>query len=902
MHAIIFLSDLRRNDIALAGGKAANLGELIAGGFPVPPGFCILTQAYWDYINYNHLQSTILSLIKTVDLNNPRSADSASQAIRTLFERSVPPLELSDDILEAYHTLGEVQPVAVRSSATAEDLPELSFAGQQDTFLNIIGEEQLLMAVRQAWSSLWTSRAIVYRLKNKIPHEDVALAVVVQQMVSSEASGILFTANPLSGRRGEIVIDAVFGMGEALVSGQVEPDQYLIEPGATYIRKTLGEKALASRPLASGGVQMQKEDANLQQALPDNAILELVRLGRNLEEHFKQPQDAEWAWAGEKLYIVQSRPITSLYPLPERLPGKSLSVLGSFGALQGMLDPMTPLGQDIIKSYEVGLGLRFGRSYTIENQPLFFSAGERLFMNITPLLHNRFGRRIILGVLGAIEPGTRPAVKAILDEPVFTPGKRALSASAFFTLTKFILPVLARVPGNMIAPDAARRRLSLRIDKFLRQVERRASSARLLTDWLALSDYFMDALPRLMVYHIIPKFGPAVGMLYVLNHLGNNLPEGRNLALEITRGLPYNVTTEMDLELWKTSQAIQKDETSLSLFSAWEARALAEAYMHGKLPLISQAALADFISRYGFRGPGEIDIGRPRWRDDPIPLIQALQGYLAIHDAAQSPDEIFHRGAQRAQQAISELANGLRQKPGGFLRASYVRFAARRVRALSGLREMPKFIAVRTMGYLRQGLLATAECMVAAHLLEQPDDIFFLHISELNELAALQNPDATWSPDIAQVTFAKQIFAKIAERRQRYIRELARQQIPRLLLSDGRAFYEGIANIQTDRSFHGEPVSPGVVEGLVRVVFDPRRAELQPGEILVCPGTDPSWTPLFLSAVGIVMEVGGLMTHGSVVAREYGIPAVVGVTQATQRLKTGQRIRLDGSTGRIDLL
>jgi pyruvate,water dikinase len=299
--------------------------------------------------------------------------------------------------------------------------------------------------------------------------------------------------------------------------------------------------------------------------------------------------------------------------------------------------------------------------------------------------------------------------------------------------------------------------------------------------------------------------------------------------------------------------------------------------------------VAGFLRRYGMRGLAEIDVGCPRWREDPNPIMQVLQSYLWIASPDQAPDVVFERGRAAAEMEIQRLAVAIRRAKGGWLKARLVRWAAYRMRALIGLRESPKFAAIRSLSIVREMLLAGGGDLVKAGVLSRADDVFFFRLSELDALAVGERCD--WA-------------ALARDRRQVYAHERLRRQVPRLLLSDGQAFYEGILTPPNEGSavLTGSPVSPGVVEGAVRVVFDPRGTQLTPGEILVCPGTDPSWTPLFLAAGGLVMEVGGLMTHGSVVAREYGIPAVVGVHQVTRRLRTGQRVRVDGTTGRIVIL
>jgi pyruvate,water dikinase len=294
-----------------------------------------------------------------------------------------------------------------------------------------------------------------------------------------------------------------------------------------------------------------------------------------------------------------------------------------------------------------------------------------------------------------------------------------------------------------------------------------------------------------------------------------------------------------------------------------------------------------FLDKYGMRGIGEIDLGQPRWREDPTPVMHTLQSYLQI-DPEFAPDVLFRKGAKAAEEAIENLAAEARHQRGGWIKEKLVRAAARRVRLLMGARESPKFFAIRAMGLVRKFLLEVGAEFAASGTITRPDDLFFLHVAELKAMARREPQD--WN-------------ALITRRRLTYQRELRRRQVPRVLVSDGRAFHQGVgAGTDTGDIITGSPVSPGIAEGIVHVVLDPRNARLVPGEILVCPGTDPAWTPLFMTAGGLVMEVGGMMTHGSVVAREYGIPAVVGVHQATLKLKDGQLIRLDGTTGRIAIL
>ncbi len=430
-HPILPL-DSDKATLPLVGGKGANLARLAQAKLPVPNGFLITTEAYRSYVQANNLSPFIQETVTGLQADNPSALSAASQAIRAQFSAGTMPEEVKTAVSHAYQKSADnlVAPVAVRSSATAEDLPDMSFAGQQDTFLNVIGEAALLKAVVDCWSSLWTARAIGYRARNSIPNEDVALAVVVQEMVPSEASGVLFTANPLNGKRSEMVIDATFGLGEALVSGLVEPDQYIISDDAiaddAIIQKTLGAKATVIHGQDGGGITTEQIEAADKQAIPDEVISELAALGKETAVLFQFPQDIEWAWADGKLHLLQSRPITSLFPIPDgakRMVKQNgqLQLMFSFGAVQGMLDPITPLGQDTLKGAISGLASAFGHQFNIETQSLVWHAAERLWVNVTALIRHPIGRKAMRGFFPMIVPGAMNAVETLWNDPRVRP-------------------------------------------------------------------------------------------------------------------------------------------------------------------------------------------------------------------------------------------------------------------------------------------------------------------------------------------------------------------------------------------------------------------------------------------------------------------------------------------------
>lgn len=880
--------------LARAGGKGANLAELARAGFAVPPGFIITTEAYSAFVEANQLRGRILALIQNISPDDLATLENTSAQIRALFEQGAVPTDIAGAIISIYHELFKQQgsdsttqpPVAVRSSATAEDLPGLAFAGQQDTFLNVVGEDAVLGAVKKCWSSLWTARAMSYRAHNHIAAE-VALAVVVQKMIASESSGVLFTANPVTGRRGEMVIDASFGLGEAIVSGQVDPDHYVMNSHDWRItERKLGAKEIAIVPRAEGGTEQVQRSGAQGHALPDAQIIELAQSAQRVAELFGSPQDIEWAWANRQIYLLQSRPITSLYPLPENdKPSGGLRVYVNFNSIQGVTEPLTPMGIDSLRLLFSGVPRLLRLRSTMRE--LLPDAGGRLFMDMTDLVRDPRLRNSVLALLAQSDPGAQQTLRRLIDEGRIEP-KRVLTPLRAITLFLALLPILRRVFAALLAPEQVRPRVLANADQFIAQTLDHARAAHDLGARLRAMENDLSHAEEIS-FAIMPTVLPVFGAIPILNRwLSEWLGEKQGAALQLMRGLPNNATTEMDLNLWAVALTIRSDPAALAEMRTQSSGALVEKYRQGQLPAEAQRALTEFLQKYGMRTVAEIDIGKPRWRDDPTPILQALLGYLQLDDASLAPDVLFQRNKERAERLAVEYIARSRKTRWGWLRAKLIGGIIRRMRALSGLREVPLFYMIRTLDIYRTVLFDSARELVARGELECTEDIFFIPLDALEQFAQSQTIDM------------KSI---VATHRTEYERERARKQMPRILFSTGEAFYEGVSDATVyGNDLVGESVSPGVVDGRVRVVLDPRGARLEPGEILVCPATDPGWTPLFLTAGGLVMEIGGVITHGSVVAREYGIPAVVGVHNATTRLKTGQRVRVDGNRGCVTIV
>jgi phosphohistidine swiveling domain-containing protein len=880
MSLLVDFSDIDSTMINAVGGKALNLGIMSSAGLPVPGGFCVTTDAYRSVVA-DQLDDL---MGKLGDATDPGEATAAAGKARgRVLSVELPP-QLRIAIADHYQALGDNEPVAVRSSATAEDLAYASFAGQQDTYLNVVGSAALLDAVRRCWASLWTDRAVSYRNANAIDHRSVALAVVVQRMIDATAAGVMFTANPITGTRHETVIDASPGLGEAVVSGAVNPDHFVVNAvDQSIVTRRLGDKRIMITSLPGGGTELRELTGGSSEAcLTDEQVLQLVDLGQQVQRQYGAPQDTEWALdSAGTFWLTQARPITTLYP-QARTHGPGLRVLMCLSLAQGLTRPITPMGIAAVRliGTSVATEIRIPPDEPLAGPAAMHAPGQRLYLDLTSALRNRLGRRAIIGAFTVMEARAATVLKRLAERPEFS-----LIQTRDHTMLRHIAGALLRnkVPFRMIAglinPNLAYRGIATterRLRRALTLPANATASQRLDFVEQRLGSLFL-LMPRTFAY--------AVGgllMLRVSRQLLGDAAEPGELQ-EVLRGLPHNVTTEMDLELWGLTEKIRNDQPSHGAFTESSVPDLLQRYRERKLPPVAQRGLQSFLRRYGHRAVAEIDLGIPRWSDDPSHLLGVISNYLRLNTDDLDPIAQFHAGQARAESMITTLTERMAER--SQVRARTVGWALRRVRQLVGLRESPKFLLIVALATMREHLKVIGRQLAANKLIDQVDDIFFLDLGEVRRGLSGEN-----------------VQPLVVVRREAYEQELKRRHIPRLLLSDGTE-PEAIAGAAAgvDGALIGSPASTGTVTGPARVVLDPVGAHLEPGEILVAPSTDPGWTPLFLTAGGLVMEMGGSNSHGAVVAREYGIPAVVGVPDATHKIETGQLITVDGAAGLVSL-
>lgn len=859
---VLDLQEIDGTQLAVAGGKGAHLGELSRiEGVSVPGGFCVTTDAFRRTMAEAPSIDDDLDRLSRVSPDDVEAIRTLSARIRRTIEDTAVPADIAAAITRALAPFGEEAAFAVRSSATAEDLPTASFAGQQDTYLNVVGASAILRHVSRCWASLFTERAVTYRRRNGVDDRTVHMAVVVQRMVFPQAAGILFTADPVTGNRKVATVDAGYGLGEALVSGLVNPDVYKVRDGEV-VAKTIAAKQRAVHALPGGGTRQVTIDAQRQEqpALTDAQVVRLVRLGRRIEAHFGRPQDIEWCLADDGFRIVQSRPITTLFPVPETGDQEN-HVYVSVGHQQMMTDPMKPLGLSL---------------WRLTAMAPMHEAGGRLFVDVTRRLATSAARAGLLDLVGRGDPLVRDALETVLERGDFVPSLPDQGPGG-------------PPPGGAPAPIETDPALVTEL------VERsQASIAALRRDIRTKSGpALFDFLQEAFAEHK-RVLGDPLSMQVIMAGmeatwwLNDKLREWlgeKNAADTLTLSAPGNITSEMGLDLLDVADVIRPHPHVVAFLQGVEDDDFLDELP--KLPGGTEArdAIEAYLDRYGMRCAGEIDITRPRWSERPGMLVPAILDNVRNFEPGAARRR-FEQGLQEARKKEQDVLSRLRALPDGDRKADEAKRMIDRVRTFIGYREYPKYDIVSRYFVYKQALLEEAERLVRAGVLAEREDVFYLTFQEFHEAVRSQRVDD-----------------RLIRQRADAFRSYQALTPPRVLTSDGEAVDGAYRRDDVpDGALVGLAVSAGTIEGRARVVLDMAQADLQAGDILVTAYTDPSWSPLFVGIAGLVTEVGGLMTHGAVIAREYGLPAVVGVHQATRLIRDGQRIRVHGSDGYVELL
>ena len=870
---VVRLAQVGRTDIAAVGGKCASLGELQRmPGVQVPPGFCVSTHAYYRVVHAEPAISALLDQLTEHGTDEVDAGRATAQEIRNAIEKLPLPGDLAAEIAEAIDALGPETACAVRSSSTAEDLPTASFAGQQDTYLNVVGSADILEHISRCWASLFTERSVNYRRRLGIDHRRVGMAVVVQAMVFPDAAGVLFTADPVTSNRNVAAVEASFGLGEALVAGLVNPDVFRVRGGEVTDR-AIAAKERAVRAAPAGGTQIRSVDPaeQRQPALTDQQVVRLVRLGRQIEAHFDAPQDIEWCLTGDDFQILQSRPITTLFPIPETGDEEN-HVFLSVGHQQMMTDPMKPLGLSI---------------WQLTALAPMLEAGGRLFVDATSLLGTPSSRAAFLTLAARSDPLISDALQTILDrggfvpllpEP-FTPQQRmggspapgdpggALDADPLDTDPAIVAELIEKSRSS--------------IDELSRAISTKSGSA--LFEFLI--EAFTEHRRALSDRRSMRAIMAGMEATWWLNE---NLQEWlgeSNAAGTLIQSAPGNVTSEMGLALLDVADAIRPHPHVVAFLRTVRDESFLDELSDLPGGRESQDALREFLGRYGMRCVGEIDITRPRWSEQPSSLLPVILGNID-HFRTGEGKRRFERGLLDARAKEREILERLRALPDGAAKADETERMIRRVRAFIGYREYPKYALIQRFFLYKKALLEQAQRLSGAGVLSEAHDVFFLTFDEFRQAVRMGRVDG-----------------QLIQRRKEAFRSYGALPPPRVLTSEGEVVTGKYSHDNLPNgALAGLPVSGGIVEGRARVLLDIAQAHVAPGDILVTTYTDPSWSPLFVGISALVTEVGGMMTHGAVIAREYGLPAVVGVENATSLIRDGQRIRVNGTDGYLEIL
>jgi rifampicin phosphotransferase len=859
---VLDFREIDQTQVAVVGGKGARLGELWRiEGIRVPPGFCVTTDAFQRILAEAPSIDDRLNRLNRLKPDDGKAIRTLSAAIRRALEGIAIPEDLGSAITRPLIRLGEQAAYAVRSSATAEDWPTASFAGQHDTYLNIVGPAATLRHVSRCWASLFTERAVTYRLRHGLEHRKVHMAVVVQRMVFPQAAGILFTADPVTSNRKIASVEASFGLGEALVSGQVNADVYKVRDGEV-VAKAIAAKQLAIHASPASGTQQRTIEAQRQEqpALTDAQVVRLAQLGRRVEAHFGSPQDIEWCLVDDGFEIVQSRPITTLFPIPAA-GDEEIHVYVSVGHQQMMTDPMKPLGLSI---------------FQLTALPRMYEAGGRLFVDVAQRLASPTSRAAVLEALGKSDPLIGDALQTILERGDFVasipdddPGGPPPGGA----------PAPIETDPAIVAELVERSQASIAASEH----DIRTKSGTALLDFI-LAD--IQELKRLLFdpqsHQVIMA---AMEATWWLNERFEAWLGEKNAADTLTQSAAGNITSEMGLALLGVADVIRPYPEVVAFLEHVEDDDFLDQLAELAGGPEARDSIRAYLDRYGMRCVGEIDITRPRWGERPSTLVPLLVGNIKNFEPGAGQRR-FEQGRREAWEKEQELLERLRALPGGEQQAAEAKRMIDRVRTFIGYREYPKYGIVSRYFVYKQALLKEAERLVRADVLTAKEDIFYLTLQELGDVVRTNEVDD-----------------QLISQRQHAFRSYQALTPPRVLTSEGEVIAGTYRREDVPTgALIGLPVSGGSIEGRARVILDMTEADLEAGDILVTAYTDPSWSPLFVAIKGLVTEVGGLMTHGAVIAREYGLPAVVGVEQATRLIRDGQRIRVHGTEGYVEVL
>ncbi|MFW9959814.1 MAG: PEP/pyruvate-binding domain-containing protein [Candidatus Thorarchaeota archaeon] len=889
---VVDLIDVEASKLLATGGKASNLTILANAGFPVPRGFVVTTDAYTKFIQLNHLESLASDYLKNIHHEDAESLGRATSKMRGLAETAVLPEDLAEAVKLAYSKLGS-GPVAIRSSATAEDLPETSFAGQYDTSLYIEGIDSVLQHIKRCFGSVWTERAVSYREENRIQHERVRIAVVVQTMVDARTAGVLFTKNPLSSSNNEMMIESNFGLGESVVGGYAVPDRYLILKSAselddfTLISREIGTKdTVIVRAKEGIGVELSTPAAEKSQesSLDDDEVIKLASIGKSIEELFKLPQDIEWAIDHEgRIHVLQARPITT----DLKADGKEKDdIFWTRGYADDYWnDPVTPLfysllGDQITHIVNVEANAIMGykntpnellklhkshayfnldviRTKVVNEMPPFIRSDD--VMNYFPEGNGPYGKETMRKLPFALATRIMAEIRVMLFDG---DGSMTKTNSVYEMWTK-----------DVFEPACTE------FDVKLASLQENGS----LSDILELA----DDLDKTMMRHFrMVRYGLPVhtlGMNLITNYLLKRWL-GEKAAIKLypvlLSGLEHK-TSETNRRIEELAAAIRNDsELSRVILETPSHKILSRLEKNSSVDSIFLSKYNEFIDDFGDRGFTR-ELYYPRWRESPEYVFDALKSLVS--ESGRDSRQV--EAALTKKRVIGEkiVKDTIRKQRFGPIKWTLFSTILGMARTYIGFRENQRFNLDRWITRERNAYLEIGKRLAAKGYLQEQVHVFFLFRDEIRRIIR------------GNSNLGKDDVKALVEKR--YEEFLKYENItPPKFLQGGREFDDPLPEYA--EGFKGMPASQGVITGQVRVLGAVEEVpQVLAGEILVVPRTDPGWTPVFSKIGGLITETGGILSHGAVVSREFGIPAVTNVRNACRIFKTGQRVTVDGNLG-----
>lgn len=848
---ILFFENIDKNSHLLVGGKGANLGEMTQESFPVPPGFVVTTNGFKRFIKEF-----------TIDNKSP-------EEIRSSLKQLAFPKDLEIELEHALQKFDDNVRFSVRSSATAEDLPYASFAGQQDTYLNI-DKKDIKKAIIDCFASLYSDRAVTYREKNGIKEPN--MAVVIQKMIDSDKSGVMFTANPVNGNRNQLVIDSIFGLGEAIVSGLVTPDHYVINKKNNQYTQDIKEKEFALVTDTNGNT-IKKEIADSNPSLNEEQILRLKELGESIEDHYGKPQDIEWAIENNNIYLLQTRPITTLYPVPD-FDDDKFHFMFNMGYQQ-----MNPVAMPVLSLELIQAIANFHRYDLDEYKPSFIrQAGQHIFLDFSTLL-SVLPKPLQSVFINKLTPNLDPLMASPIEELLQREKNLAKPDPIIF---KKLLGMLKRFPKYLTSKDPKNivNELIYTTESKVDQIKEILENSELNSENIH-TIYKEIYLIDLFLLNFFPLVFSGIFSLKRLEEIEKKLNVEGKWTSVIQLGNEENIVTEMNLALGDLADYLVRDKELKEILK--DNKNNIKEYLEQNENEFSKS-FKQFLEKYGFRGPGELDISQPRWYEEPEIILNQILNLAKNKEIGSHRKEYLDKVISSKEASI-EFIKTTRDKLGD-RKAREVSLNLKRYRYYWGLREHLKYYLIKIFGYLKKYLNKIGEYLTENSQIKNTEDIYHLRLKEIAE--ALENNKS---------------YKKLIDDRKNEYRRIKQLVPPRIITSEGEVLMGGLKrdNLPED-ALVGLGVSPGQVEGIAKIVLDPNNAQVDEGEILVAPFTDPGWTPLFLNAEALVTEIGGTLTHGAVVAREYGIPGVVGIMNATTEIKNGDKILVDGSSGYVRIL